>query len=92
MPNHNHDELSGVSGSQPLYAGNSTGGDFGGLVVNNTNNNSTSYHSKIITNSTGSNHAHSHGVTTSAHTHSLAVSSFDNRSSFKALYKIMRLA
>ena len=41
---------------------------------------------------TGSNHAHSHGVTTSAHTHSLNISSFDNRSSFKALYKIMRLA
>ena len=41
---------------------------------------------------TGSNHAHSHGVTTSAHSHSLDISSFDNRSSFKALYKIMRLA
>lgn len=41
---------------------------------------------------TGSTNSHSHGVTTSEHTHSLAISSFDNRSSFKALYKIMRLA
>ena len=36
--------------------------------------------------------SHGHGVTTSAHTHDLTISSFDNRSAYKALYKIMRLA
>ena len=44
------------------------------------------------TNSTGSSAAHSHGVTTSAHTHTTVVGSVSTYQPYKALYKIMRLS
>ena len=89
MPSHSHRLRAGWSTNSNIATGTDV------LEYNQYNENRGFVNDMlggVIMENTGGGSSHSHGITTKAHTHSLAISSFDNRSSFKALYKIMRLA